>query len=277
MTATTQKTASPRRNSKTEHVAEWLYNGIWLLLVELFRVPKTPPTLPVSPTAGAADSFKPAPGFMRYLKFKFWFFLVVIDLSILIGWIILLIVVPIAGLLLAIPALLIAVVPDIFAFVAIHLRYDTTWYVISDRSMRLRRGIWIIHETTITFENIQNLKIQQGPVQRYFGISDLIVETAGGGASSHSDSTDRSLLIANRGIFEGVANTDQLQARILKRLRAVKSTGLGDSEGESRTLRLAPRNTNGIAWCRDHIRVLHEIRENISTLRQRWIQAGTEH
>ena len=36
-------------------------------------------------------------------------------------------------------------------------------------------------ETTITFENIQNVTVQQGPLQRLFGIADVRVDTAGGG------------------------------------------------------------------------------------------------
>lgn len=72
-------------------------------------------------------------------------------------------------------------------------------------------------------------------------------------------------------------DADQLQARILKRLRAVKSTGLGDREEESWTIRLAPSHIDGSAWRGDHIRVLHEIRENIGAMRQRWIQALSEH
>ena len=77
---------------------------------------------------------------------------------------------------------MILVAPDVIAYVAIHLRYDTTWYVLTDRSLRIRRGIWIIHETTISFENVQNVEVRQGPLQRYFGIADVIVQTAGGGA-----------------------------------------------------------------------------------------------
>jgi uncharacterized membrane protein YdbT with pleckstrin-like domain len=75
------------------------------------------------------------------------------------------------------------IAPDVIAYVGLHLRYDTTWYVFTDRSLRIRRGIWVIHETTITFENVQNVAVAQGPVQRYFGIADVIVQTAGGGAS----------------------------------------------------------------------------------------------
>ena len=72
------------------------------------------------------------------------------------------------------------------ADIAIHLRYDTTWYVLSDRSMRIRCGILNIYETTITYENIQNVSIHQGPLQRYDGFSDVHVETAGGGKSVDS-------------------------------------------------------------------------------------------
>ena len=107
------------------------------------------------------ESFRPAEGFLRYLKLHFWILLILIDVAILIGWIILTAAAPVAGILLAGPALFLAVVPDVIAYVAIHLRYDTTWYVVSDRSLRIRRGIWIIQETTITFENVQNVSVNR--------------------------------------------------------------------------------------------------------------------
>lgn len=66
---------------------------------------------------------------------------------------------------------------------SIYLRYDTTWYVFSDRSMRLRRGIWLIRESTINFDNIQNVKVTQGPLQRFFGVASVLIETAGGGSN----------------------------------------------------------------------------------------------
>ena len=97
---------------------------------------------------------------------------VVIDVAILVGWIVVLVVNPVVGVILAVPALVVAVVPDIIAYVAIHLRYDTTWYVLTDRSLRIRRKIATIQETTITFENVQNVTIREGPIQRLFGIAD---------------------------------------------------------------------------------------------------------
>jgi membrane protein YdbS with pleckstrin-like domain len=109
---------------------------------------------------------------------------------------------PRAALWLAPVALAVAVVPDIVAYIAIHLRYDTTWYVLSRRSLRIRGGIWVIHEATITFENIQNVTVESGPIERWFGISNVIVDTAGGGQSS-KDSEGKGKTNLHRGVISG--------------------------------------------------------------------------
>ena len=127
---------------------------------------------------------------------------------------------------------------------------------MTDRSLRIRRGIWVIHETTITFENIQNVKVSQGPVQRYFGISDVVVETAGGGG----DSKHKGFQVTNEGIIEGIANASEIRDRILSRMRQSVLAGLGDeTDGEAR-LHSRP------VWTEAHLAVLREIREEIATL-----------
>ena len=181
----------------------------------VFRVPAQPPDLPTAPGENL-ESFRPAPGFLRYLKFQFWIGLAIIDLLIFFGWVAITVAAPIAGVILAVPALVLAILPDIAAYVAIHLRYDTTWYVMSHRSLRLRRGIWVIHETTLTFENIQNVSVRQGPLQRWFGIADLLVETAGGGGDANSAGHSG---LSHRGLIEGVANAEQIRDQILHAVR----------------------------------------------------------
>jgi len=113
-------------NGRTEAVSKWVLPGsVGECCHGWFRVPKEPPSLPAR--AGKdVESFQPDPGFVRYLKLQFWIFLVLIDVGILVGWVVLTIALPLVGALLAIPALLIAVVPDVIAYLAIHLRYDTT-------------------------------------------------------------------------------------------------------------------------------------------------------
>ena len=168
-----------------DRAAEQVYRGIWHGLVKWFKVPDEPPTLPTSP-GEQLEHFKPAEGFLRYLLLFFWIGLVIIDLIFLGIWFASFAISLWLGLALLPVFLAVAILPDIVVYVAIHLRYDTTWYVLSDRSVRIRRGIWTITETTITFENVQDVKIDQGPIQRVYGISDIVIQTAGGGGASAS-------------------------------------------------------------------------------------------
>jgi membrane protein YdbS with pleckstrin-like domain len=236
-----------------EEATRWIYSGIWGILVQWFRVPEEPPTLPTRPHE-RVESFRPSEGFLRYLKFQFWVVLLIFDGLILFGEAIILAVSPVAGMLLLLPALAIAILPDIVAYIAIHLRYDTTWYVMTDRSLRIRRGIWIIHETTITFENVQNVVVNQGPLQRIFGIADVRVDTAGGGGGSASAGHGQQSTDAHKGIIEGVSNAHEIRDLILARLRRSKSAGLGDEVPE------APRRTVA-DWSAEHIAALREIRD----------------
>ncbi len=187
------------------------------------------------------------------MKFHFWILLFVIDSAILIGWIAITLASPTVGAILAIPALIIAVVPDVIAYIAIHLRYDTTWYVMTDRSLRIRRGIWVIRETTITFENIQNVGVNQGPLQRWFGIGNVVVETAGGGVAPQQGAHGASANTSHQGLMEGIADAQRIRDQILRRLRGSRSAGLGDDLGEvgSRTA----------SFSSEHLAVLRQIRD----------------
>lgn len=239
-------------SSHVDEACRWIYSGVWAVLVRWFRVPKEPPTLPVA-AGETLEAFGPSQGFLRLLKLKFWIVLAIIDFAIFFAWLVICIVSPLAGFLLALPALAIAILPDIVAYVAIHLQYDTTWYVMTSRSLRIRRGIWVIHETTITFENVQDLKIHQGPIERLFGISNVLVETAGGGAPVGAENQPGALT-AHRGLIQGVADAARIRDQILSRLRQTRSSGLGDEHDEQ------PHATSA-AWSPQHIGLLREIRD----------------
>lgn len=237
-------------NSHVERASRWMYRGLWAVLVRWFKVPDHAPTLPVPP-GEALESFRPAAGFLHYLKFFFWISLTVFDVALLLGWLILTIAFPLAGAILALPVLFLAVAPDILAYIAIHLRYDSTWYVMTSRSLRIRRGIWLIHETTITFENVQNVEIKQGPLQRYFGIADVHVDTAGGGGEKGGQ--HGSLASAgHRGLVEGVGEPERIRDLILARLKHSKKTGLGDEPAAHDYMP---------GWRDEHVALLREIRD----------------
>jgi membrane protein YdbS with pleckstrin-like domain len=243
-------------SNRSDRAAAWIYRGIWARLVAWFKVPGEPPSLPGTDAQDVAQ-FRPAPSFLKYLKFWFWFALLAMDGAILIAWIVIAIRSPAAGVLLAAPALAVAVLPDIVVYVALHLRFDTTWYVMSGRSLRIRRGIWVLREMTITFENVQNIKVTQGPLMRYYGIKNLVVETAGAaGGSAH----ERFGPAENQAVVEGVANADELRELILARVRASRSAGLGDEAAG------APRAVPTSTLTGEHVRLLREIRDAAAAL-----------
>jgi membrane protein YdbS with pleckstrin-like domain len=231
--------------------AAWIYRGVWTTVVSLFRVPPNPPTLP---SAGEpVRAIRPAPAFLRYLKFFFWLLLLPADAIPLVSWVALLVAWPVVALALAPLLLAVLVLPDIVAYVALHLRYDTTWYVLTDRSLRIRRGIWVIHETTISFENVQNVEVRQNPVQRYFGIADVVVQTAGGGSSHKKGEGGASG--AHVALLQGLADAEAVRALILDRVRHSRSSGLGD-EGRDAAGRL-PGGLAGLTAA--HLSVLREV------------------
>jgi len=229
-----------------EELGSKTYRGIWRILIRAFRVPYRPPVLPTR--AGEQyEAFKPAKGFLRYMKFWFWFGMVIVLAAEIVGLCFGYVAEPFFAFIGGSIGGSITIATSLLAYLAIYLRFDTTWYVFNERSMRLRRGIWTIRESTITFENVQNVKISQGPVQRLFGIFDLVVETAGGGQSLESVHHQ---VADHVGLIEGVQDAKRIQQMILSKLRKSNSAGLGDEgDDEERT------------WSTAHLKLLREIRD----------------
>jgi membrane protein YdbS with pleckstrin-like domain len=243
-------------NDTVHATCVWCYEGTWLVLTNWFRVPRQPPTLPVTDDS-VVTSFRPSDNYLRYLKVFFWIGCLAIDICLAILWILIAIAVPLVGLLITPLMLFIMIIPDVVAYVAIHLKFDTTWYVLSNRSMRIRRGIWIIHETTITFENIQNVQLTQGPIERYFGFANLVVETAGGGASAEGEAHGQ----AHQGIMVGLADASEVRDRIMAKVRQFQSAGLGDDR------HAAGLSGTTTGFSAGDIDLLAEIRDQIVRLR----------
>ena len=51
----------------------------------------------------------------------------------------------------------------------VRLDYELRWYIVTDRSLRIREGIVRINELTLAFANVQDVSIQQNPIQRLLG------------------------------------------------------------------------------------------------------------
>ena len=57
-----------------------------------------------------------------------------------------------------------------FSYMLQRLNYELRWYIMTDRSLRIRSGIWSVEEIAMTFANIQDLQITAGPVQGWLGL-----------------------------------------------------------------------------------------------------------
>ena len=214
-----------------------MYNAFRQFCERLLRIPHDP-----APPPGDESStriFRAAPNYYRYLlclwalKNAVVFFVLVLAVA-----------VPLAagtfalvheghrwgGLLLVLPllVLLLEVVAAVFQLAVVRLEYEKRWYLVTDRSLRVREGVVTVREMTVNFANIQNISISQGPVQRLLGIADLRLDTAGGGgANVHEQHATENLHTA---WFRGVSNANEVRELIQQRLRVLKDSGLGDHE-----------------------------------------------
>ena len=245
------------RDTATDRAAEWVYSGVWQVLSNRFNVPATPPTLPTE-AGETPDAFKPTRGHLRYMKLEYLISMTVVSVAIFIGWVVLTIALWWVGLLLFIPAALLVVAFWVVGYIALHLKYDTTWYVMTDRSLRIRRGIWVIREMTFTFENVQNVKVRQGPLQRMFGVSDLLVETAGAGA----DPSNHGGPALNQGVVQGVADAWALRDRVLAKLKTSQTAGFGDDLDAP----IPPTSPTAAGWSAEHLAALRSIRDELGAM-----------
>ncbi|MHC4127380.1 MAG: PH domain-containing protein [Planctomycetota bacterium] len=265
--------------------------GIWRVLLRWLRVPEAPPELP-SGSPEAVKVFLPAPGYLRYLRCEALVTAVLIAAAFALAGLVLLLVgkAVICWLLLGVAcAFLLA--GALLALLA-RLRWRMMWYALGERALRARHGLWTIREVTITYENVQNVEVAQGPLMRLFGIWKLDIMTAGGASRGAGGGNPllTVLLVAiqivasfapggaaaggalagggSRAAKQGARATgtvygllDPLPVRnhIMEKVRRSRSAGLGDEgAGHERAAEWAGR-----AVTREHVAALRSILDRL--------------
>lgn len=209
-------------------------------LLRLLRVPPEPD----DPMGDVAQLrvFRAAPGFLRYRLLTWTIGQAVVGLLALV--IVAMLVgaglevmrrEPLLGPLLiaAAPLVLVGYAAQLWVTRAlVRLDYEMRFYKTSDRSLRVREGVWTVHEQTQTYANIQNITITQGPLERYFKIANVRVETAGGGSGQPKGQEGFPRFQGHVAVFRGVDNAEAIRDQIMEHLRRVRGTGLGDFDEE---------------------------------------------
>jgi membrane protein YdbS with pleckstrin-like domain len=202
-------------------------------LLALLRAPDGPPEAPAG-SPGSTEVFRASPRFLTYRLL-----LPGLAAAVLVALGVIVLALRASGSLDARPsALLLVALAAVLAlsgtWLAIRVDYDLRYYVVTDRSVRVREGAWAIEERTLTFANVQNLRVTQGPLQRLFGIADLRVDAAGGGGASKGGEASEGHGV----VVAGVENAHAIRDRIRAHQRGgAGGAGLGDPGGPGRPWR----------------------------------------
>ncbi len=113
-----------------------------------------------------------------------------------------------------------------FGLVATRLDYELRHYLVGDHSLRVSQGAWTRHEVTLSYANVQNIEVFQGPLDRLFGIQSLVVSTAGGSEGPHQT-------VGHRVVLAGLSQAAEVRALMLTMLQKHKDAGLGDPQKAS--------------------------------------------
>jgi uncharacterized membrane protein YdbT with pleckstrin-like domain len=108
----------------------------------------------------------------------------------------------------------------VFTFFSQRLNFALRWYIVTDRSLRIRTGIFSMQELTMTFSNIQEIRVAAGPLQNLLKLADVEVQSAGGGSKGRGDS--------HIGRFKSVSNANAIRDLMVERLRQYRDSGLGE-------------------------------------------------
>lgn len=207
-----------------------MVSAIQRQLLQWLRVPPEP--APPDGSAGSVLVFRAGRNYWRWRVFAWALAQAGLLLFILLPMLPLLVrkkPVPasVESLLLGAEAVLLAVylVALVISYHAQRLDYELRWYIVTDRSLRIRSGIWSVAETTMTFANIQDLRITAGPLQGALGLADLEVSSAGGASSKETGASG-----GHVARFSGVDNAEAIRDLIVDRLKKYRDAGLGDRD-----------------------------------------------
>jgi len=109
-------------------------------------------------------------------------------------------------------------------FVARRINYCLRWYIVTDRSLRIRSGVFSVSELTMTYSNIQEIRVAAGPLQYLLGLADVEVQAAGGGGGGDKHRRGG----GHTGRFEGLSNANEIRDLIAERVRRYRDSGLGE-------------------------------------------------
>lgn len=222
-------------------------------VLRLFRAPSGPPEAPSGEHA-ELRIVRASPSFLRYRMLSVYFTAGLIALVVIASGVIGFFAPPVW--IVTALAVLLFVPTILLSYFSTRVDYDLRYYVLTDRSVRVREGAWNVQEKTITFANVQNVRVEQGPLERLFGFSNVRIDTAGGGvvqAGKHAVAMPHGVTLA------GLEDAGAIRDAILAKVRVRADAGVGDHD---------ERDTHGVGWTAPRLNALRELATAARVLRE---------
>lgn len=108
-----------------------------------------------------------------------------------------------------------------FTLVAVRVDWELRSFLVGDRSLRVSEGALTRREVTLSYANVQNLEVTQGPLERLFGFQNLTVTTAGADQQPGLENSHSVTLV-------GLDDAEAVRTLILGMLAKAKDSGLGE-------------------------------------------------
>ncbi|XXF76031.1 PH domain-containing protein [Myxococcaceae bacterium GXIMD 01537] len=222
------------------------------LYLPLLKLRLEPPTLPEGTTA--VRTLKPSGAYLTYrylgvLALSAYSLLVAAAvggaLIVKLGW---------TGVAIAAPVGLLVLGGVGLQLVVVRVDWELRDYLIGDRSLRLREGAFVQREVTLSYANVQNVEVTQGPLERLFGFKTLRVSTAGGRAPAPGKAGQGT--VGHDARLVGLENAEEVRELVLQALRAYRGAGLGDPDDAR-----APTRSALLSEVREAARELREAAE----------------
>jgi putative membrane protein len=110
----------------------------------------------------------------------------------------------------------------IIAPILINKYFDRLSAELTTRALRFEKGVLFHVERTIPLDKIQDLTFKEGPLLKYFGLSILKVETAGGSGQGQADLT-----------LIGIRNASDFRSQVLEQRDKVTDNKYSSSASET--------------------------------------------
>lgn len=108
------------------------------------------------------------------------------------------------------------------ALVTTRVDFELRHYLVGDRSLRVAQGAWKREEVTLSYANVQNIEVNQGPLERLFGFKSLTISTAGADTTPGAENSHLVTMV-------GLQDADELRSLILGMLKQQRDAGLGET------------------------------------------------